>query len=409
MAFTVKGKKSQRKVIFKRRAMTEGRDSQSQSHSHPDNLHPLSQVSPGPSSGLSLPIRNSISRDQRQSRAILEELTERSKGIESSFYGPTQIDSAMSVASASGSLLPDLFTNLPPIRDSHETQTSAIQNETIDECLPFLSGLQIDASYNEHGVPHLTRDRHIKFLHKSLMQLPAGYVAADASRPWMFYWALTALSTMGEDVSGYRTRVISTVRPIQNTTGGFGGGNGQMSHLAPTYAIILSLAIVGGEEALDLVDRKAMWKWLSLLKQEDGGFQMSAGGEEDVRYDNDGGRWMQENVLTCCRGAYCAAVIITLLNLPLELSSESPAKALGLNTLLDKLPEWVARCKSILTGTGRALANNSKVRLLKAAYPVDLMRKPMGRMHSVRWHVCASSGNLIPSYQSEFHVHHQFM
>lgn len=348
MAFIVRGKKDQRKVIFKRRVMTTGRESDPDSQSHPDdNLPPLPQVSSRPSSVLSLPVRNPINSDQRQSSAILEELTERSKGLESSFYGPTQINSAMSVASAaaSGSLLPDLFTKVPPIRDSLETRTSVIQDETIDECLPFLSGLQMDVKYNEHGVPHLTRDRHIKFLHKSLMQLPAGYVAADASRPWMFYWALTALSTMGEDVSSYRPRLISTVRPIQNATGGFGGGNGQMSHLAPTYAILLSLAIVGGEDALDLVDRKAMWRWLSLLKQEDGGFQMSVGGEEDVRYDNDGGCLGQKTELTRRRGAYCAAVIITLLNLPLELSSESPAKAHGLNTLLDELPEWVARCQ----------------------------------------------------------------
>ncbi len=76
---------------------------------------------------------------------------------------------------------------------------------------------------------------------------------------------------------------MNTVRPIQNATGGFGGGNGQMSHLAPTYAIVLSLALVGGREGLDIIDRKAMWKWLGSLKQADGGFQMVYGGEEDVR------------------------------------------------------------------------------------------------------------------------------
>ena len=42
--------------------------------------------------------------------------------------------------------------------------------------------------------------------------------------------------------------------------------------------------MVGGKEAMDVIDRKAMWKWLGRLKQADGGFQMSEGGEEDVRY-----------------------------------------------------------------------------------------------------------------------------
>ena len=72
--------------------------------------------------------------------------------------------------------------------------------------------------------------------------------------------------------------MISTCRPIQNVTGGFGGGNGQMSHLATTYVIVLALSMVRGPEALDLIDRKAMWKWLGALKQPDGGFRMSVGG-----------------------------------------------------------------------------------------------------------------------------------
>lgn len=59
--------------------------------------------------------------------------------------------------------------------------------------------------------------------------------------------------------------VIDTLRPIQNKTGGFGGGHGQFSHLATTYASTLSLVMVGGEEALDLIDRKAML--VSLLRR----------------------------------------------------------------------------------------------------------------------------------------------
>jgi len=54
------------------------------------------------------------------------------------------------------------------------------------------------------------------------------------------------------------TSVIDTLRPIQNKTGGFGGGHGQLSHLATTYASVLSLVMVGGEEAFELIDRKAM-------------------------------------------------------------------------------------------------------------------------------------------------------
>ena len=45
---------------------------------------------------------------------------------------------------------------------------------------------------------------------------------------------------------------------MQNYDGGFGGGHGQLSHCAPSYSAILSLAMVGGREALDLIDRRAL-------------------------------------------------------------------------------------------------------------------------------------------------------
>lgn len=45
---------------------------------------------------------------------------------------------------------------------------------------------------------------------------------------------------------------------MQNPDGGFGGGHGQISHCAPSYAIILSLAMVGGTESLELVDRRSL-------------------------------------------------------------------------------------------------------------------------------------------------------
>jgi protein farnesyltransferase subunit beta len=45
---------------------------------------------------------------------------------------------------------------------------------------------------------------------------------------------------------------------MQNATGGFGGGHGQMSHCAPSFAAVLSLALVGGDETFQIIDRQAM-------------------------------------------------------------------------------------------------------------------------------------------------------
>lgn len=183
-----------------------------------------------------------------------------------------------------GVMIPDIFTRPPPVRDDLTTDTSQVQDETVNSCLPLLSGEGERLEYNENGVPRLDRQKHIKFLHQSLGRLPGRFVAADASRPWFLYWCLSGLTLLGEDVSSYREAIIETARSMQNETGGFGGGGRQLSHLATTYAVVLSLALVGGEEAFDVVDRRAMWRWLCSLKQPDGGFQVCLGGEEDIRY-----------------------------------------------------------------------------------------------------------------------------
>ncbi|TQS35458.1 hypothetical protein Golomagni_04121 [Golovinomyces magnicellulatus] len=242
-------------------------------------------------------------------------------------------DSSTDSSIMMNSAIPPLFTSFPPLYDEHlSTETAQKQNDTILECLPFLSGNQNGLQYNEYGVLGLDRQRHIAFLTQSLKKLPSQFVTADASRPWIFYWSLNGLAMMGQDVSQYEKPLMSTLRPIQNITGGFGGGHGQMSHLAPTYATILALAIVGGPESFDLIDRRAMWKWLGSLKQLDGGFRMALDGEEDVR------------------GAYCAVVIIALLNLPIDLERESPLWSRDGMSLLTGLPEWISRCQTFEGG-----------------------------------------------------------
>lgn len=178
---------------------------------------------------------------------------------------------------------PDLFTSLPPIRDELETNSSRTQDETVDICLPFLRGEDEDVGHYHGSLPRLARQKHIKFLRNSLEGLPGRFLAADGSRPWFLYWCLSGLTLLGEDVTSYRSRVIETARSMQNEGGGFGGGGQQLSHLATTYPIVLALALVGGDEAFEVVNRKTLWKWLCSLKQPDGGFQVCLGGEEDIR------------------------------------------------------------------------------------------------------------------------------
>ena len=50
-------------------------------------------------------------------------------------------------------------------------------------------------------------------------------------------------------------RVVQFLSRCQDKNGGFGGGPGQLAHLAPTYAAVLSLCILGTQEAFDCIDR----------------------------------------------------------------------------------------------------------------------------------------------------------
>ncbi|KAI4183718.1 MAG: hypothetical protein L6R41_005233 [Letrouitia leprolyta] len=106
-----------------------------------------------------------------------------------------------------GTEISDLFAAWPPIRDELSTETSELQDDTIRECLPFLTGSTGPMSdHMKHGVPGLARYKHIDFLRSSLETMPAAFVGFDASRPWIVYWALTALRLLGEDLEEYRER-----------------------------------------------------------------------------------------------------------------------------------------------------------------------------------------------------------
>ena len=105
--------------------------------------------------------------------------------------------------------VPDLFTKLPPIRDNLNTETSIVQDQTVQDCLPLLAdhdGCDPSERETRNGVPKLARQEHIEYLHDSLRDLPTGFVSLDASRPWILYWALTGLSLLGEDVGVYSER-----------------------------------------------------------------------------------------------------------------------------------------------------------------------------------------------------------
>lgn len=106
--------------------------------------------------------------------------------------------------------IPALFTKQPAIRDRLVTETSQAQDETVEQCLPFLKGCSASQNppFSELGLPRLYRDAHVEFLYDALEDYPPKFVGLDASRPWMVYWALNGLCLLGEDVTKFRRRYV---------------------------------------------------------------------------------------------------------------------------------------------------------------------------------------------------------
>ena len=97
--------------------------------------------------------------------------------------------------------VPPLFTVPPPLKE-HPTASSLLQDRTVQDCLPFLSGVADSQSpFNEQGLPRLQRAEHIAYLHNNIRKTWTPY---DAARTWVLYWALCALTLLGEDVECYR-------------------------------------------------------------------------------------------------------------------------------------------------------------------------------------------------------------
>jgi protein farnesyltransferase subunit beta len=105
--------------------------------------------------------------------------------------------------------IPPLFKELPLIRDLLMTESSRVQDDTVELCLPFLSGTAPSlqpSELNQSGIPKLLKDDHDDYLYDALEDYPANFVGIDSSRPWMVYWALAGLTLLGEDLTSYRER-----------------------------------------------------------------------------------------------------------------------------------------------------------------------------------------------------------
>ena len=93
------------------------------------------------------------------------------------------------------------------------------------------------------NLPALAIPDHKKYCLHKLEALPASFTALAASRPWLLFWAVRALSLMGHELPiASKRKCIHLLSLCQSESGGFGGGPGQLPHLAPSYAACATLS-----------------------------------------------------------------------------------------------------------------------------------------------------------------------
>lgn len=197
--------------------------------------------------------------------------------------------------------------------EGHKTVTSIEQLRVEADVLKL---------YKLNKEPLLTRQKHISVLKKSLIHLNEAYECLDCSRPWLCYWILHSLQILGERLEDEEySNIAGFLRKCQAPQGGFGGGPGQLPHIATTYAAVSALCVIGTQEAYDVIDRKGLQSFLKSLRTEEGAFSMHVDGEVDIR------------------GVYCTIAVAKLTNV------YTPEMFKGTET-------WVAKCQTWEGGFG---------------------------------------------------------
>ncbi|XP_022913911.2 protein farnesyltransferase subunit beta [Onthophagus taurus] len=168
----------------------------------------------------------------------------------------------------------------------------------------------------DRNLPKLLRNEHEKFLRQSLAYLSAGYTVIDASRTWMCYWILHALSLLEVQLSDTQLNsVVKFIEKCKHPGGGFGGGPGQLGHLATTYAAVNALCTIGTKVAYDTIDRNKLEEFLWSVRTPEGAFIMHRDGEVDIR------------------GVYCALAVAHLTNI-------------ASSKLFEGTAEWIISCQT---------------------------------------------------------------
>lgn len=105
----------------------------------------------------------------------------------------------------------------------------------------------------------LNRYAHAMFEYSQFNQLSKGMVGQDSGQPWFLFWLTNGIEICNTSeiklTSDIKTRCVSYLRQCHNNKeGGFSGAPGLQTHLASTYAAMMSIVNIGTTEAYQIVD-----------------------------------------------------------------------------------------------------------------------------------------------------------
>ena len=140
-------------------------------------------------------------------------------------------DSCLSAPNLPLDGFPESSPSIQSLDDTYRAVLQALQAAGFSDFDDIISAL-----------PALDAPSHKKYCLQKLELLPSSFTALAASRPWLLFWSLRALSLLGHEIPiDFKRRCIRLLMLCQSASGGFGGGPGQLPHLAPTYAACAAL------------------------------------------------------------------------------------------------------------------------------------------------------------------------
>ncbi|KAH0794573.1 Prenyltransferase and squalene oxidase repeat family protein [Histomonas meleagridis] len=156
-----------------------------------------------------------------------------------------------------------------------ETLTTISQKSNESSILSYLEKKRI-----------ILKEQHIKYAKKIYSRTEKSSGSSETFSLWKAPYTLFPLRILqydGEDMPQILSSITNYLRSHIDIDGDFSGMYYDNSHLVTNYGVTMAIALIGTEEAYELVDRQKTYDVLLSLKLPNGSFRTTKGMESDIR------------------------------------------------------------------------------------------------------------------------------